>query len=174
MNCGQRINEHLGRIWGRYGLLWCQNASELHRNARRFGSTRQDISDGCVEWRRTQSAANPSPPKFPVMQGINREFYPESAFLAKYASRKLLRSLRFFGKFPTQRNRELLWRIRELKSLNRELRGRIRQSPLEGAPSPLAAVALDAIIRLTRIIADLVGRPTPAMAIEPSRLGTAH
>jgi hypothetical protein len=51
---------------------------------------------------------NLSPVKFPVTQGINREFLPESAFSAVSARHKSLQSLCFPGEIPTQGNREFL------------------------------------------------------------------
>jgi hypothetical protein len=87
--------------------------------------------------------ANLSPLKLPVMQGINREFSPKSALLAISTSGKPLQSLRFFPRFPTQRNREFLWQIRELESLNRELRRRMRQLLAGVTPPPSAVVELD-------------------------------
>ena len=45
------------------------------------------------EWRRRQSAANPSPFKFPATQGINREFSLEAGLLAPSPPHKELQSL---------------------------------------------------------------------------------
>jgi hypothetical protein len=75
-----------------------------------------------------QSAANHSPRfKFPVKQGINREFPRFRPSWDRLAAEKALSTRKFVSEFPTQRNRELFWRNREFSRPNREFDSESRE-----------------------------------------------
>ena len=76
--------------------------------------------------------------QFPVMQGINREFSAERAFLAELVLHKPLQSLRLFEKFPTLRNGEFSQRI-QLWNRERRLPGPLAWTGVEAERAPVRA-----------------------------------
>jgi hypothetical protein len=79
------------------------------------------VADGAV-LREPVSAS-----KFPDKQGKNREFLRFQHGSDRHSDEKTKRCLGFFGKFPTQWNRELLLGNRELFLRIREFTGQIRE-----------------------------------------------
>ena len=89
-------------------------------------------------WLCRQSAANPSPPNFPVNQGKYREFSRESACSSLHFSGNRLILLTIFDKFLERRNREFFQPNREFSRDNREmyLRSRVRLNSLAAGSNP--------------------------------------